>query len=195
MRKATVARILALDPSARRAEEAALAERFPRLPGFEAAERVLLYASAFPEEIATAPLIDDALARRKTVICPRVDRANRRLRLFQVEDPARDLTRGAMGIPEPRASCRPVEPEEVDWALVPGLAFDGRCYRVGRGAGYYDRLLPTLRPEAPLWALILDAQWVEDLPDEPHDVPVDGVVSSSKIALRAELTEPRASSK
>ena len=85
-----------------------------------------------------------------------------------------------MGIPEPRRSCPPVEPTDVDWALVPGITFDDRCRRLGRGAGYYDRLLPTLRRDVPLWALIFDAQWVAQLPVEPHDVPLDGVITPRK---------------
>jgi 5-formyltetrahydrofolate cyclo-ligase len=172
-----VARILALDPDIRRRDEAALAARFATLPGLAAAETVLLYATAFPEEIATAPLLEQSLARGKRLVCPRVDRAGRRLRLFLIDDPRRDLTPGTLGIPEPRLECPEVEPAAVDWVLVPGLAFDRLCYRIGRGAGHYDRLLPTLRPDTPRWALILDCQWVEDLPVEAHDVPLDGVVS------------------
>ena len=68
--------------------------------------------------------------------------------------------------------------------LVPGLAFDARGYRLGRGAGHYDRLLPRLRPEVSRWALILDCQWVEDLPVEPHDIPLDGVVSPGREIVR-----------
>jgi len=175
-----VERILALDPEARRGEEAVLAARYATLPGLGGAHTVLLYASAFPEEIATASLLEQTLGWGKRLVCPRVDRAERRLRLFGIEDPSRDLTPGVLGIPEPRSDCREVEPEAVDWVLVPGLAFDVLGYRLGRGAGHYDRLLPTLRPETPRWALILDCQWVEDLPVEVHDVPLDGVLSPGR---------------
>lgn len=185
LRRAVVGRINALDPSRRAAEEAQLAARFAGLPGFERAGSVLLYVSAFPEEIDTAPLVRQALDRGKTLILPRVDRPARRLRLYLVADPAADLRPGALGIPEPRRTCPEVGPERVDWALVPGLAFDARCYRLGRGAGYYDRLVPTLRPDAPRWALAFDPQWVDDLPVEPHDAPLDGVVSPSRTAVRA----------
>lgn len=185
LRRETVARILGLDPDLRAAEEAALHARFPALPGFEAAGCVLLYASAFPEEFATAPLLRLALERGKRLVCPRVDRASRGLRLYEIRDTRADFTRGTLGIPEPRTTCTVVAPGEVDWVLVPGLAFDPGCYRLGRGAGHYDRLLPTLRPDAPLWALALDCQWVDALPVEPHDVPLDGVVSPSRTVIRA----------
>jgi len=184
LRVETVARILALDPDRRAAEEATLLALFHALPGFEAAGCVLLYASAFPEEFATGPLLRLALEQGKRLVCPRVDRAARGLRLYQIRDVIKDFTRGTLGIPEPRRTCPPVAPAEVEWVLVPGLAFDPRCYRLGRGAGHYDRLLPTLRPDAPRWSLALDCQWVDDLPVEPHDVPLDGVVSPSRTATR-----------
>ncbi|MGE5755066.1 MAG: 5-formyltetrahydrofolate cyclo-ligase [Planctomycetaceae bacterium] len=180
LRRAMARRILALGPDERRAQEEALAARFAALPGFESARTVLLYVTAFPEEIATGPLLRAALERGRRLVCPRVDRAERRLKLHQVEDLGRDLTPGTRGIPEPRPTCPEVAPDAIDWALVPGLAFDEHGYRMGRGAGHYDRLLPTLRLDAPRWALILDCQWVAPLPIEPHDVPLDGIISPGK---------------
>jgi 5-formyltetrahydrofolate cyclo-ligase len=177
IRKAVVERILALEPEIRRRDEAVLAARFAQLPGFAGANTVLLYVTAFPEEIATGPLLEQTLAAGKCLLCPRVERAERRLRLYRVDDPARDLIPGTLGIPEPGPDCVEVKPAAVDWVLVPGLAFDRQGYRLGRGAGHYDRLLPGLRPDALRWALIHDCQWVEKLPVEPHDVPLDGVVS------------------
>jgi 5-formyltetrahydrofolate cyclo-ligase len=175
-----VGRILALDPAARRREEAALSERFPALPGLAAARTVLLYVTAFPEEIATGELLARVLEQGKRLICPRVHRSEGRLALFAVEDPRRDLIPGTRGIPEPAGEGPEVAPREVDWLLVPGLAFNMEGYRLGRGAGHYDRLLPQLRSDAPRWALIYDCQWVDDLPVEPHDVPLDGIVSPGR---------------
>jgi 5-formyltetrahydrofolate cyclo-ligase len=177
LRRAIVERLLAMDPLDRRAQEAELSARLAGLPGFAEAEVVLLYVSAFPEEIATAPLLQLALALGKRLACPRVDRPARRLRLAAIAHPDHDLTPGTLGIREPRADLPELAPDRIDWALVPGLAFDDRGYRLGRGGGYYDRLLPTLSPDAPRWALILEPQWVERLPVEPHDQRLDGVAS------------------
>jgi 5-formyltetrahydrofolate cyclo-ligase len=183
LRRETIGRILAVDPARRAFEEAALLERFAALPGFEAAGCVLLYASAFAEEFPTAPLLRIALGRGKRVACPRVDRSKAILQLHEVRDLDADFRRGTLGIPEPRRRLPEIDPAEIDWALVPGLAFDARGYRLGRGAGHYDRLLPRLRPETPCWALALDEQWVDVLPVEPHDVPLDGVVSPSRAVV------------
>jgi 5-formyltetrahydrofolate cyclo-ligase len=185
MRRDVVARVRALDPDRRAEEQAALDAAFPTLPGLAGAEWVLLYATAFPEEIETGPFLSWALDSGRRLVCPRVDRAANRLRLFRIEDPDRDFVPGVLGIPEPGPDCPPVEPGRIDWVLVPGVAFDPRGYRVGRGAGHYDRLLPTLRAGVPRWALAFDAQWVDEVPAEPHDVAIDGVVSPSRMARRA----------
>jgi 5-formyltetrahydrofolate cyclo-ligase len=190
VRHDVLARVRALDPARRAAEDARLAEAFPSLPGLDTARRVLLYASALPEEIPTAAFLRRVLDRGQRLVCPRVNRAGRRLDLFRVDDPDRDLVPGALGIPEPSGGCPPVDPSDVDWVLVPGVAFDAECRRLGRGAGYYDRLLATLRPDAPRWALVYDAQWVGEVPVGPFDVPVDGVVSASRTARRDRGTHP-----
>ncbi len=174
LRRTIIGRIAALEPGLRRSEEAALIAGFTDLPGFASAQTVHLFCSAFPEEIATSELFAISYAMGKSVICPRVDRSSRALRLHRVTNPAAELCRGIRGIPEPRADLVEVQPHELDWVLVPGIAFDRRGFRLGRGAGLYDRLLPLLRPDTPCWSLCMSCQLVEELPVEPHDAPLDG---------------------
>ncbi len=179
-RRTIIAAILALDPAERDAQEQSLVEGFSRLPGWQGAGTVLLYVSAFPEEIRTAPFLSLAYRAGKRVILPRVDRSDHRLRLHPVSDPERELAPGVLGILEPHADLPEVAPSAVDWALVPGVGFDDRGYRLGRGAGHYDRLLPQMRSDCLCWALCLSCQLVPGLPVEPHDVPVDGVTSPDR---------------
>ena len=73
---------------------------------------------------------------------------------------------------------------------MPGLAFDAEGFRLGRGKGHYDRLLPTLRPEAPRWALALGPQWVDALPVEAHDQPLDGILGVGRAAIRPRPAAP-----
>jgi 5-formyltetrahydrofolate cyclo-ligase len=192
-RRTIIAAIAALNPEVRRSEEAALIAGFARLPGFAGAGTVLLYVSAFPEEWKTDALFARAYDAGKRVLCPRVDRPTRQLRLHPVRDPGSDLRPGVLGIPEPRPDLPEVPPEAVDWALVPGLAFDELGYRLGRGAGHYDRLLPRMRPDAVCWALCLSCQLVPRLPIEPHDRPVDGVSSPDRTirGARGLIAHPR----
>ena len=175
MRKQVIAQLLSMDPDDRSHQEAALLDRFPHLPGFAHSHVVLLYASHFPEEINTRPLVDLAISLGKTVVFPRVDRVTKRL----VPHLATETFPGTLGIPEPLATHPIVDPRAIDWALVPGVAFDRHGFRLGRGGGFYDKLLPTLRPNCPRWALILEPQWVDSVPVEAHDARLDGVASAT----------------
>ncbi|MFO0910554.1 MAG: 5-formyltetrahydrofolate cyclo-ligase [Isosphaeraceae bacterium] len=180
LRRSIRERILSLSPGERAQQELGLRQVFPTLPGLDEAQSILLYVRAFPEEVETHDWIDWVVGSGRRLILPRVDRAARCLRLHAVTNLTGDLAAGTLGILEPRPGAPLVSPDAVDWVLVPGLAFDDRGYRLGRGAGYYDRLLPQLRPSVPRWAVAFDPQWVEALPVEPHDVALDGIVSPSR---------------
>lgn len=159
-----------------------LIQLFPGLPGVEAAKTVMLYLSAFPEEPETWPMARWVLEQGQCLVCPRVDREQRRLRLFRVRDLASDVALTENSLLEPSTDCEELSAEAIDWCLVPGLLFDDDGFRLGRGGGYYDRLLAKLPSSASCWALALDEQWSpEILPREPHDLPLDGVVSPSRI--------------
>jgi 5-formyltetrahydrofolate cyclo-ligase len=180
-RRLILAAISALEPGERRAQERSLIGAFPALPGFATAETVLLYVSAFPEELETREILACAFDMGKRVLCPRVDRVGRQLRLHMLSHPETELKPGVLGIPEPQADLPEVPPELVDWVLAPGLGFDERGYRLGRGAGHYDRLLARLRPDAVCWALSLGCQLVPQLPVEPHDMPLDGITAPDRV--------------
>jgi 5-formyltetrahydrofolate cyclo-ligase len=184
LRRSIIAAILALEPARRSVEEAQLLESLARLPGYERAECVLFYVKAFPEELDTRLPMIEALKTGKRVLCPRVERAEHRLRLFEIRSLTADLEPGILGIPEPRPGCAEVDPETVDWALIPGLGFDLQCNRLGRGGGHYDRLLPRMRTDCPRWALGFDCQVVEQLPIEPHDALLDGIVTPTRTITR-----------
>ncbi len=78
-----------------------------------------------------------------------------------------------LGFLQPHASARRVGPDEIDIALLPGLAFDLYGNRLGRGAGYFDRLLLATRDGARLVGVVPAAMVVDSLPTESHDIAVD----------------------
>lgn len=176
LRRLVVDRILAMDLNDRAREEAELEQRFPLLSGLKQAETILLYLSHRPEEFDTRAMVAWAIRAGKIVACPRVDSNDKMLRLHRLESLERDLLPGPFGIPEPTPDCRELAPAEIDWALIPGVAFDQFGNRLGRGGGYYDRLLPNLRPEVTCVAMVLTPQWVETVPTEPHDRLLHGIV-------------------
>jgi 5-formyltetrahydrofolate cyclo-ligase len=101
------------------------------------------------------------------------------LRLYEVRDLAGDLKPGTCGIREPRPNrCPPADPDSLDFALIPGVAFDERARRLGYGGGFYDRLLAGGLPEGtPLVSGAFGVQIVDEVPFDPHDAPVDLVVT------------------
>jgi 5-formyltetrahydrofolate cyclo-ligase len=94
-----------------------------------------------------------------------------------VEDPASDLTPGTMGIFEPLADLPQVAIDEIDAFLCPGLAFDKRGGRLGRGKGFYDRMLARARPDALKIGVCFPEQLVPDAFAEAHDIAMDGVLT------------------
>ena len=166
----------ALDADWRAEASRALCASIAALPSFARASTVLLTAP-FRSEWNAEPLIDLALAQGKTVALPRVIEPARMLELCRIADAARDIVLGWKGIPEPASDCGRVELADVDWVLVPGVAFDRDGARLGYGGGYYDRLLPLLPARAPRVAGAFHAQIVDEVPRAPHDITMDVVVT------------------
>jgi 5,10-methenyltetrahydrofolate synthetase len=177
LRKSVLAARENLSPQARRRALERILPRLLDLPGYRSAHRVAAYMS-FGSEIDTRPFVDAVLAEQKILVLPRVDRATRALDLHEVADLAA-LTDGQFGIREPAAGCPRAEAASLDFILVPGVAFDRRGQRIGHGAGYYDRLLARRGAHTVCVAIAFDCQVVERIPAEPHDQPIDRLITES----------------
>jgi 5-formyltetrahydrofolate cyclo-ligase len=175
LRKETIARRDAIPPEERSRMAKAFVAKITRLPEYLAAGTVLT-TMAIGSEWNTGLLVKDARARGKTVVLPRVSAPPRHLEIFAVES-NRDLVPGVWDIPEPDpARCREMRLADVEFALVPALLADAEGFRLGYGAGYFDRLLAG-RGAKPYCVIALPSDFiVERVPREPHDVPVDRVL-------------------
>jgi 5-formyltetrahydrofolate cyclo-ligase len=153
------------------------------LPTYENAGVVLAYAS-FGTEVQTDGFLRRVLSDGKALLLPRVERGG--LGLYEVRDPAGDLAPGTWGIREPKPERCPLgDPDGVDFALIPGVAFDRRARRLGYGGGFYDRLLAGGLPEGtPLVSGAFGVQILAEVPTDPHDAPVDLVVTETDIYAR-----------
>ena len=89
-----------------------------------------------------------------------------------------ELKSGAYGILEPE-EIRAIEPHKIDVAIVPGIAFDFRGYRIGYGKGYFDRLLAKM--DAMKVGIAFDFQLVEEIPHEKHDIKMDVIITEKRI--------------
>jgi 5-formyltetrahydrofolate cyclo-ligase len=155
-------------------------QRVLSLQAYLAATKVVLYAP-LDGEVETALIAADALLSHRQLYYPIVDRERRRIRLGAVSDLA-ELTPGAFGILEP-AAAGALEAEELGPALVcvPGAAFTPAAARLGRGGGYYDRLLAALSAETVTAGLGYSFQLIDRLPEHLHDRRLDLVVTESAV--------------
>ena len=114
------------------------------------------------------------------LLLPRYNSPTSAYELVRIASPETDLTPGHYGIPEPRPDL-PAEaavPSGALW-LIPGLAFTPRGLRLGRGRGYYDRLLAA-HPGGIRVGLAFDCQILPDLPHSPWDIPMDWVLTPTR---------------
>lgn len=177
LRSELIARRARLSPDDRAERSRAVADRIEDVEAFRAASLVALYA-ALGTEVDTAEIARRALARGVRIAFPRVAPSERRL-AFALCAPAQ-LVRGPLGAAEPPASAPEVEPRELGCVVMPGVAFSEDGLRLGRGGGYYDA---TLRgaPAVARIGLAFDVQIVPTLPREPHDAPMDAVVTEARV--------------
>ncbi len=176
-----------LTPHEIEARSEAIHRRLYARPAFQNARTMLLYAT-YGSEVRTVPVIERALAEGKRVALPLIEADANRLRPLAVRSLARDTMPGVWGIPQPLAGrCPEVPLDAIQLILTPGVAFDEGCFRLGHGKGYYDRLLEAARNAAPrviAMAAAFDVQVVPRLPVEPHDQPVDLILTETRTLQR-----------
>ena len=166
----------AMTPGERREADAAICDRLSHWSVFVDAPAVAAFVAVGAEPDLSA------LATAKAWFLPRWSPSAERYEIVEVADPGRDLAKGRFGIPEPRPEL-PALPES-SWRellfLVPALACDRFGVRLGRGGGYYDRMLAaSVRGAA---AVVYDRQFSDDaLPSEAHDRKVGWVVTERRL--------------
>ena len=140
---------------------------------FKKAEAILFYW-AMPDEMPTQAFVNKWYLQ-KEIYLPVIHGDDLKVVRYEGEHA---LVAGAKyGIPEP-AGEEIDDETRIELLVVPGVAFDSDNNRIGRGAGYYDRILSRV-PHAAKVALAFDFQMVSHVPVEPHDVKMDLVLSTA----------------
>ena len=181
LRRSVLAIRQSLTPEFRRQADAEIRERLEQLPEISAATLLAAYVSD-----GTEPDLLDFLAAFKrrggTVFLPRSYRTDAGLDYeLAVDNAGPDgLVPGAYGIMEPGRDCRAAtaaEIKEMGW-LVPGVAFDRSGRRLGRGKGFYDRML---QGNGLKLGVFYECQQVSCVPVEPHDRALNAVVTENAV--------------
>jgi len=150
---------------------ASVVQKFHTFEIFRTARAVGAYMP-LPDEVDITPLFQSL---DKTFFIPAFDEVSGSYRMARLTT---ELKKGHFGIPEPAVPAFAAE-DALDIIIVPGVAFDRAGRRIGRGSGFYDRLLPQY--SAVRTGVCFGFQYLESIPAEEHDVRMDFMVTESLI--------------
>ena len=145
-----------------------------KLREYRKARRIFTYIS-LPSEVQTTELIKKSLLLKKRVFVPAIHVRKKEISIFEIWSMKSDLKRGPFGIPEP-VKRRPGKPEKLELVVIPGLGFDKKGGRLGRGEGYFDRFLRRTA-KAPKIGLAFREQIVRKIPVLAHDIPMNRIIT------------------
>lgn len=148
---------------------------------FKQSKVIFIYMD-FKNEVMTSDLIKHMLFEKKRVVVPYTDTVSTVLIPSEITGES-DLKLNSFGYSEPK-KISPVNIEEIDLVIVPGLVFDKNLNRIGFGKGYYDRILNKLKASARKVAVAHDFQVLEEIPAEEHDVKMDMIITEKSIMKR-----------
>lgn len=185
LRQLTRARLSQITLDQWRTRSAAAAEQLLSRPEWHHAQRILAFLPLKDELDLSAALVS-ALGSGKTVALPRFDSGVGRycaaILTFSCDpsDPFAALPTGAFGIREPAPSAPTLPLNQLDFILVPGVAFDASGRRIGRGKGFYDRLLAETNSNCLKCGVAVDDQLIEGIPVEPHDIAMNVILTPGR---------------
>jgi 5-formyltetrahydrofolate cyclo-ligase len=138
----------------------------------------ILFFAPLPDELNVWPVLELSMALGVTCALPFFDAAKKTYGARVLNHLATEIVTGKFGVREPGSSCAEIALDKFDLVLVPGLAFDRAGNRLGRGRGFYDRLL--VETSGIKCGVGYDFQLLEKIPAEPHDAKVNFVVTPTR---------------
>lgn len=179
LRRQTIEKIDALPSDYIAESNLGIFENLIRLPEFSRAQTIFAYYS-LKREPDTIKILEYALQLGKTVTLPVCFKGG--IMEARAISDFNELTESSYHLLEPMSSTRVIQPEALDFIIVPALAYDIEGYRLGFGGGYYDRYL--VRTQAYTVGVSRERLICDVLPRETHDVPVMCVITEKKARLR-----------
>ena len=172
----------ALSPEEAAARSQAICRFLQTCREYQEAETIYAYLS-MPGEVCLDTLLLDAWQQGKQTAVPRVCGGQM---TFHPLTSLSDVELSPMGIREPLCPDEVTTRKKV-LLLMPGIAFDLLCNRIGQGGGYYDRYL-SFHPLPQKWTVAFAFQLYQTLPSSPHDIKPDAVITESGLQARLPLT-------
>jgi 5-formyltetrahydrofolate cyclo-ligase len=161
----------------RKLDSKKLREKLKEQSFFQSATSVLFFAP-LANEADLWPLLEESVATEKIVALPRFDPSSQSYIACRVRNLQSEIISGRFDIREPHKNCAEIPLVHLDLVLVPGVAFDLNGHRLGRGKGFYDRLLQKVRGLKV--GIAFEEQMVRKIPAEAHDVKMDFVLTPAR---------------
>jgi len=136
--------------------------------------KIIMFYIALNGEVNTEEMIREARKLNKTIAVPVCEKNRITIRPCMLDDSA-SLKKGPYGVCEP-AVKKSISLKDIDLVIVPGVAFDKKGNRLGRGKGCYDRFLKMLSQDTPSIGLAFDFQIIPSVPIHKHDVSVSKLI-------------------
>ena len=179
LRQHILARLEKISEAVRAVESIELCERLKaQIPS----ARTILFFAPLPDELDVWPVLEQSLALGVHCALPFFDTEKKTYGAKLIQTLATDIVTGKFGVREPAAICGEIPLNEFDLVLVPGMAFDLAGNRLGRGRGFYDRLLAET--SGIKCGVGYDFQLLEKIPTEPHDAKVDFILTPARCVRR-----------
>jgi len=172
LRNKILLRLKAQKEEQRKRKSSIIKEKLLRTAAFKKAKTVMFYMT-FDGEVNTDEMIEEARQQGKQVAVP-VCKQNRRINPCRLKSDT-GLVKGPYGIREPRPQ-KPIKLKDLELVIIPGVAFDKKGNRLGRGKGYYDRFLSRLGAKITTIGLAFDFQVLPSVPATSEDVRVHRVI-------------------
>ena len=179
LRKKYIGLLKGLNPSDRVAFSRRAIERLGATDAYRCAATIMGYVS-FGSEFPMEALLRRVIQDGKTLVLPRVVASDLSMSVHAVRNLNTELESHPMGFQQPLISCPAVDIGAIDLIVAPGVAFDGKGNRLGRGAGYYDRFLARPGLRAAICALAFECQMADAIVSEAHDRPIDMILTEDK---------------
>jgi 5-formyltetrahydrofolate cyclo-ligase len=166
-----------ISPATRNAMSAQIRDRLKEQAIWKNAGSVLFFAP-LPNEPDVWPLLEDERAGKRIAALPRFDSANNGYVACRLQNLRGEIVTGQFGIREPGTSCAEIPLNRLDLVLVPGVAFDLQGRRLGRGRGFYDRLLADV--DGIKCGIAFDEQVVDEIPADSQDVRLNFILTPTR---------------
>lgn len=171
--------LLQMSPEKRAAKSKKACRSLVETEIFQKAGAIMVYLS-LPHEVNTSDLVLCAWQLGKTVVAPRISWQQRHMIPVEIKtlDTGFSMEKGGLRNP---VDGMPMPFKEIDLVITPGLGFDKKGNRLGRGGSYYDRFFTNEELKAVRCGLAFDEQFVDSVPIDESDVPMDMLVTDKNV--------------